>query len=57
MSGIFVFAGGIAAGYALCVFTWTKLRQLALGVESEIASFKAKATELEAKLRFGKSRG
>lgn len=54
MSGLFVFITGAAAGYAVCVFTWTKLRQFVLGLEGEIANLKARAAELEAKLRFGR---
>jgi hypothetical protein len=49
-----IFFTGAAAGYAASVFTWTQLRQFVLGLESEIVHLKARAAELEAKLRFGR---
>jgi hypothetical protein len=42
---------GLAGGYVLSVFTWPKLRQFATGLESEIDALRAKARELEAKIR------
>lgn len=56
MSGLSIFITGAAAGYVLSVVTWTKLRQFVLGLEGEIANLKARAAELETKLRFGRGR-
>ncbi len=54
MSGLTIFILGVIAGYVMSIFTWAKLRQFALGLEGEIATLKARAGELEAKLRYGK---
>jgi hypothetical protein len=54
MSSLMIFFTGAAAGYAVSVFTWTKLRQFALGLEGEIANLKTRAAALEAELRFGR---
>jgi len=39
------------AGYVLSIFTWPRLRQAAIGIESEIDALRAKARALEASLR------
>jgi hypothetical protein len=42
-------AGG--AGYAVSIYTWPRLRQTLIGIESEIGNLRARARALEARLR------
>jgi hypothetical protein len=39
------------AGYFAAIFTWPRLRQAAVGIENEIDRLRAKARELETRLR------
>jgi hypothetical protein len=43
-------AAGLA-GYVASIFTWSRVRQAMVGVESEIEALRTKARELETKLR------
>lgn len=46
------------AGYVLSIFTWPALRARLLGAEAEIAQLRARAADLEARLRaFGRRIG
>jgi hypothetical protein len=47
---IFVAAAAVA-GYVLATYTWPTLRTIIVGAEQELAQLKARAVELEAKLR------
>jgi hypothetical protein len=44
-----LFAG--AAGYAVSIVTWPRLRQAVVGIENEIDDLRARARALEADLR------
>ena len=58
MAHLLTFVGGLAAGYALAIYTWPTARALAAGAEAEITSLKSRLAALEDKVRdvFG-SRG
>jgi hypothetical protein len=51
MTDLLIFGGFVAAGYVLAIYTWPALRTFFAGAEQEIAWLKARAAELEAKLR------
>jgi hypothetical protein len=46
---LILFAG--AAGFALSIFIWPRLRQAMVGIENEIDDLRARARALEADLR------
>ena len=58
MDHVLTFAGGVAAGYALAIYTWPAVRAFFAGAEAEIAWLKSRLAALEDKARdvFG-SRG
>jgi hypothetical protein len=51
MTDLLMFGGFLAAGYVLAIYTWPALRTVIAGAEQEIAWLKARAAELEARLR------
>ena len=51
MSDLLIFGGFALAGYVLAIYTWPKARTFLVGVEQELEWLKARASELEAKLR------
>jgi hypothetical protein len=51
MTDLIILGAVTAAGYALSVYTWPALRTFFVGAEQELAQLKARASELEAKLR------
>jgi hypothetical protein len=56
MLDAFLFGGTFAAGYALSIYTWPALRTVLVGLDQELAWLKARADEIEAKLRAALSR-
>jgi hypothetical protein len=48
---IFAIVTAAAAGYAAAIFTWPKLREWFGGLDAEISKLKARARELEDRLR------
>jgi hypothetical protein len=58
MAHLLTFAGGVAAGYALAIYTWPAVRAVFAAAEPEIAWLKSRLAALEDKARdvFG-SRG
>jgi hypothetical protein len=58
MDHVLTFAGGVAAGYALAIYTWPAVRGFFAAAEPEIAWLKLRLAALEDKARdvFG-SRG
>jgi hypothetical protein len=51
MLDFILFAGALGAGYALAVYTWPALRAFLVGIDQELVWLRARAAELEAKLR------
>jgi hypothetical protein len=51
MTTLLLASAALAAGYAVSIFTWPRLRQAVLGHETEIADLRAKARALETELR------
>jgi hypothetical protein len=51
MPDLIVFAGAIAAGYVIAVYTWPALRTWLVGLDQELAWLKARAADVETKLR------
>lgn len=51
MDDLLIFLGFVAAGYVGAIYTWPALRTFLAGAEQEIAWLKARAAELEAKVR------
>ena len=56
MLDAFLFGGVFAAGYAASIYTWPAVRTFVVGMDQELAWLKARADELEAKLRAALSR-
>jgi len=58
MAHLLTFAGGVAAGYVLAIYTWPALRAVFAGAGAEIVWLKSRLAALEDKARdvFG-SRG
>jgi hypothetical protein len=58
MDHVLTFAGGLAAGYVLAIYTWPAVRAFFAGAEAEIAWLKSRLAAIEDKARdvFG-SRG
>jgi hypothetical protein len=51
MFNLLVFGCGATAGYALAIYTWPALRAAVVGAEQELAWLRARATDLEVKVR------
>jgi hypothetical protein len=51
MLDVIVLAGALGAGYALAIYTWPAMRAFLVGIDQELVWLKARAAELEAKLR------
>jgi hypothetical protein len=51
MTALLLAPFAIVAGYVIAIFTWPRLRQAMLGIETEIADLRAKARALETELR------
>jgi hypothetical protein len=56
MLDVFLFGGMFAAGYVLSIYTWPALRTFLVGLDQELAWLKARADEVEEKLRVALSR-
>jgi hypothetical protein len=54
---VLIFGCGAAAGYGLAIYTWAAVRAVLLGADQELASLKARAAALEAKLRAALGKG
>lgn len=48
---LLVVIGSAGAGYLLAIYTWPAVRAFVVGAEQELAWVKARAIELEAKVR------
>ena len=48
---LMIVIGAAAAGYVLAIYTWPAVRTFVVGAEQELALVKARAIELEAKVR------
>ena len=46
MAHLLTFVGGLAAGYALAIYTWPTVRAFFAGAETEIAWIKARLAAL-----------
>ena len=58
MDEIWLIGGAAIVGYVVAVFTWPALRSRAIGIDAEIAELKARAADLDAKLKaFGRRIG
>lgn len=51
MDDLIIFAGFMAAGYVLSIYTWPWLRTFIAGAEQEIAWLKERLAALEDKVR------
>jgi hypothetical protein len=51
MAHVLTFAGGVAAGYALAIYTWPAARDVFAGAEAEIAWLKSRLAALGDKAR------
>jgi hypothetical protein len=51
MTDLVILVAGVAAGYALAIYTWAPVRTFVVGVEQELAWAKERARALEARLR------
>lgn len=51
MKDLFAILIALAAGYALSVATWPRLRAVMVGIDNEIDDLRARARKLERRLR------
>ena len=56
MLDLILFGGAATGGYVLSIYTWPALRTFLVGMDQELAWLKARADELEARLRAALSR-
>jgi hypothetical protein len=56
MLDVILFGGAAAGGYVLSIYTWPALRTFLVGMDQELAWLKARADELETRLRAALSR-
>ena len=56
MLDAFLFGGTFVAGYVLSIYSWPAVRTFVVGLDQELAWLKARADEVEAKLRAALSR-
>jgi hypothetical protein len=51
MLDVILFVAALGAGYVLAIYTWPALRAFLVGIDQELVWLRARAAELEAKLR------